>query len=75
LVPGYTDDENDLRIAADLIGDLKNVEKIEVLAYHNMGSYKWEKLGEKYPLEGVESPGEKQVEKAKSILESKWQRV
>jgi len=27
------------------------VEKIEVLPYHNMGAYKWEKLGQKYMLE------------------------
>lgn len=71
LVPGYTDGEDDLAAAADFIGELKNVKRIDVLPYHSMGEYKWEKLGEKYPLHGVESPSQEQVERAKKILESK----
>ncbi|MCX8132070.1 MAG: pyruvate formate-lyase-activating protein [Clostridia bacterium] len=72
LVPGYTDDESDLKAAAEFIGELDNIEKIEVLPYHNMGAFKWEKLGEKYPLEGIESPTEEQIQKAINILESRW---
>ncbi|MCX7921520.1 MAG: pyruvate formate-lyase-activating protein [Clostridia bacterium] len=71
LVPGYTDDEEDLRQAAEFLSELKTVEKVEVLPYHSMGEYKWKKLGEKYQLEGVESPTTEQVKKAKEILESK----
>ncbi|MDK2799369.1 MAG: pyruvate formate lyase activating enzyme [Clostridiales bacterium] len=74
LVPGYTDGEDDLAAAADFIGQLNNVERIDVLPYHSMGEYKWEKLGEKYPLKGVESPRQEQVEYAKKILESKLTR-
>lgn len=70
LVPGYTDGEEDLRPAAEFIRQLDTVEKIEVLPYHSMGAFKWEKLGQKYPLEGVESPTEEQVKRAKEILES-----
>jgi len=71
LVPGYTDDEDDLKMAADFIKKLKTVEKIEVLPYHNMGAYKWEKLGQKYMLEGVKGPSAQEVEKAKRILSGK----
>jgi len=69
LVPGFTDAEEDLRQAAEFIKQVKTVEKIEVLPYHSMGSYKWEKLGEKYRLEGVEPPSEGQVNRARAILE------
>ncbi|WHH60558.1 pyruvate formate-lyase-activating protein [Petroclostridium sp. X23] len=74
LVPGYTDGQDDLTAAADFIGQLNHVEKIDVLPYHSMGEYKWDNLGEKYILHGVESPGAEQVENAKKILESKMKK-
>ncbi|WP_088036050.1 pyruvate formate-lyase-activating protein [Evansella clarkii] len=68
LVPGYTDDEQDLRKLGEFIGDLDNVEKIEVLPYHKMGVYKWKELGLQYELENVNSPSEEEVIKAKQLL-------
>ncbi len=69
LVPGYTDGQEDLNAAASLIGELNNVEKIEVLPYHPMGEYKWKELGEQYALKGVEAPTREEVERAQRILE------
>jgi len=69
LVPGYTDDEEDLKQTAEFISTLNNVQRIDVLPYHSMGEYKWEQLGEKYRLHGVESPDKKRVEWARNILE------
>ena len=43
LVPGWTDDINDLKKTREFIETLQNVKKIEILPYHNMGAYKWEK--------------------------------
>ncbi|MGI6777935.1 MAG: pyruvate formate-lyase-activating protein [Acetivibrionales bacterium] len=70
LIPGYTDLENDLYAAADFIKQLDNVKKIEVLPYHNLGEYKWEKLGDNYRLKGTQSPTPEQIEKANDILQS-----
>ncbi|AUS97484.1 pyruvate formate-lyase 1-activating enzyme [Clostridium thermosuccinogenes] len=71
LVPGYTDSEEDLRLAGEFIKQLKTVEKVEVLPYHNMGEYKWEKLGQEYKLKGVRSPTAEEVNRAVKILEGK----
>lgn len=71
LVPGLTDAEEDLRAAADVIGSLKTVKKVDVLPYHSMGAFKWEQLGKAYPLEGVKPPSEEKVKKAREILKSK----
>jgi pyruvate formate lyase activating enzyme len=68
LVPGYTDSEKDLLAATDFIKSLRNVQKIEVLPYHSMGSFKWEELGFSYPLKGVPSPSEQSIEKARRLL-------
>ena len=68
LVPGITDDETDLLKLKDFISSLKTVKKVELLPYHNMGKYKWEKLGLKYELENIRTATSDDVEKAKKIL-------
>lgn len=70
LVPGLTDSENDLKSAAKFIKTLQNVEKIEVLPYHDMGIWKWEKLGETYHLSGTNTPSEQSVKNACKLLNS-----
>lgn len=68
LVPGWTDDMDDLKQTRKFIETLTNVQKIEILPYHNMGAYKWEKLGMKYPLEGIKSPSQQSIETADKVL-------
>ena len=68
LVPGYTDDEQDLLKLKKFIKSLKTVENIQILPYHNMGKYKWEKLGLKYELENVRQANQDDVDRAKKIL-------
>ena len=70
LVPGLTDGEEDLRKTGDFIRSLGNVEKVEVLPYHDLGAPKWEALGLGYTLKGVASPTAEEVERARAILAS-----
>ena len=67
IVPGVTDDHKDLVELKNFISTLKTVQKVEFLAYHDMGKYKWEKLGISYPLEGVRVATQEDVERAKKI--------
>lgn len=69
LVPGYTDDEQDLIKLREFISTLKSVEKVEILPYHDLGKFKWEQLGEIYPLENVRTANNDDVIRAKRILE------
>lgn len=71
LVPGITDDEQDLLDLKDFISTLKSVEKVEVLPYHDLGKFKWEKLGCKYELEGYRTANNDDVKRAKKILNIK----
>ena len=68
LVPGYTDDEQDLVKLKGFINSLKTVEKVQILPYHSMGKYKWEKLQSKYELEDVRDANQEDVDRAKKIL-------
>ena len=69
LVPGYTDDEEDLKKLKEFLRTLKTVEKVQILKYHSMGTYKWEKMGLKYELDGVRDATIEDEERAKKILE------
>ncbi len=71
LVPGYTDNEQDLIKLREFISTLKSVEKVEVLPYHDLGKFKWEQLGEVYPLENVRTANNDDVKRAKEILKIK----
>lgn len=69
LVPGYTDDENDLLKLKDFIKSLKSVERVEILPYHNLGEYKWKELNLEYALKDVRQANIDDVTRAKKILE------
>ena len=68
LVPGITDNDEYLKKTREFIEKLSNVQRIEVLPYHSMGQHKFEALGIKYQLEGVESPTKERVDNAYDIL-------
>lgn len=56
LVPGITDDENDINQTAMFAARLGNVARVDVLPFHQLGRYKWKKLGISYALDEVEPP-------------------
>lgn len=68
LVPGITDDEEQLASLRKFIDTLKTVERVEILPYHTLGVFKWKELGIPYQLEGVEPPTEEQVKRVKELL-------
>lgn len=69
LIPGFTDSKEDLLKLKEFISNLKTVEKVELLPYHDMGKYKWERLNLPYELENVRNATSIDIEKAKEILE------
>jgi pyruvate formate lyase activating enzyme len=64
LVPGLTDDTENIRSIATFAATLGNVERVEVLPFHQMGRYKWNKLGLDYKLADVQPPSVEQLESA-----------
>jgi pyruvate formate lyase activating enzyme len=63
LVPGVTDDENDINQTAMFAARLGNVARVDVLPFHQMGRYKWKKLGIDYALDDREPPAPWLVER------------
>jgi len=63
LVPGLTDDPDDIARIAQFTGELGNVERVDVLPFHQMGRYKWNELGLNYTLQDLAPPSEELVER------------
>ena len=64
LVPGVTDNADDIARNAAFAASLGNVERVDVLPFHQMGAFKWKRLKFDYKLEGVEPPTPEAVERA-----------
>ncbi len=68
IVPGVTDNEEDLKKLDAFIKTLKNVDRVEVLPYHTLGVPKYEKLGIPYRLEGVAPAEDSDKKRAEQLL-------
>jgi pyruvate formate lyase activating enzyme len=56
LVPGWSDDPREIDEIAGFAASLGNVERVDVLPFHQLGRFKWKELGLDYALEGLEPP-------------------
>ena len=63
LVPGLTDDAKDIAQIAEFTSGLGNVERVDVLPFHQMGRYKWDRLKLNYTLGSVQPPSTKLVDR------------
>jgi len=63
LVPGLTDDPEDIAGIAKFAAGLGNVERVDVLPFHQMGRFKWKELKVNYTLEDTQPPSPELVER------------
>ncbi|MDB9510265.1 pyruvate formate-lyase-activating protein [Kamptonema animale CS-326] len=71
LVPGLSSDPHNVEGLADFVASLKNIEKVEVLPFHQMGEYKWENLGYDYQLKETEPPTPELIQQTLEIFRSR----
>lgn len=69
IVPGLTDELAGLEQIGQFIQGMANVEKVELLPFHKMGEYKWERLGHSYKLSHVSPPTEEEMRAAYACIE------
>jgi len=70
LVPGLTDHPDDVAKVASFAGGLGNVERVDVLPFHQMGRFKWKELGLRYELEDVMPPSTAAAEEVCAVFRS-----
>jgi len=71
LVPGLTDDYDNVEKVADICAELRSLERVEILRFHQMGRDKWKKLGLEYRLENVEPPSAELAERVRGQFRSR----
>jgi pyruvate formate lyase activating enzyme len=75
LIPGYTAKQEYLEWLIRQFSGMQYLERVEILPYHQLGQYKWEALGGKYPLEDARENTAKEVEQARQLLEPHFKEV
>ena len=68
LVPGLTDDPVNIEKVARFVAPMKNVEWVEVLPFHQMGAFKWQRIVLEYQLSNTPTPTDAQVGAALEIF-------
>lgn len=56
LVPGLTDRTEDIGHLAMFAAEMGNVERVDILPFHQLGRFKWKELNLNYTLDGVQPP-------------------
>jgi len=69
LVPGYSDDEQDILQLAHFLEPMKMRQRLEILPYHTLGVHKYEGLGKSYKLADVKQNTAEQLNKAKQLFD------
>ncbi|WP_394130064.1 pyruvate formate lyase 1-activating protein [Shewanella maritima] len=68
VVDGFTQDEQSAIELAEFIKPMGNIEKVELLPYHQLGEHKWANYGEEYSLKDVKPPSTEVMDKIKAIF-------
>ena len=68
LVPGYTDSKANIEASGQFLSHI-GVSRVDVVPYHQLGVGKYERLGKKYALSGVEAMSDERTEICMQILE------
>jgi pyruvate formate lyase activating enzyme len=75
LVPGVTDDPENVERIAKFVAPMKNVEWVEIQPFHQLGAFKWKALGLDYPMANGTAPSPVLVERVRDQFRSAGCRV
>lgn len=74
ILPGWTDSYEDLKQMSRFIRELPQVERVDLLPYHSLGSHKWKLLGLEYSLHEVKPPSSTHLQELARLVSSLSQR-
>jgi pyruvate formate lyase activating enzyme len=68
IIPSINDTQEELERLGKFCAGLKNLDHIQLLPYHRLGTATYEKLGRPYLLGDVKTPTQAQMERCKQII-------
>ncbi len=69
VVPGFNDTAEEIRAIAKFAATLPGVKEHHLLPYHRLGQDKYDGLGRKYSLDGIQPPPQEKMEYLLSVAE------
>ncbi len=75
VVPDLTDNLDNIKALSNHLDNYPNISRIEPLAFHKMGEYKWEEMGEEYKLADTKEPEKELMEQVRDILATNGKKV
>jgi len=66
LVPGLSDNAEDIDSLASFAEELGNIQRVDILPFHQMGRFKWTRLQLSYSLNDVAPPSSELVERVRN---------
>ncbi len=70
IIPNLTDDVENVRKIAELISELENVERYDLLPYNPLVKSDYENIDKNYPLKDIDEPKSEKMDKLKEIAKS-----
>jgi pyruvate formate lyase activating enzyme len=70
LVPGLTDGHDNVVGLARFVATLSNVERLEIVPFHQMGRQKWADLGIPYRLSDTKPPAPEELQRVQDLFEA-----
>ena len=61
IIPGINDAKEKILRSTKFLTEIKNITRVELLPYHNLGKSKYVRLGMEYQLNDLEPPGKEQM--------------
>jgi len=68
IIPGWNDDETNLMGLGQILSKVPQVQRVEILGYHNLAEDKYRRLGIPFPLAGTEQPDKEKLDQCADIL-------
>ena len=68
LIPGYTDSKENIEASGQFLSRI-GISRVDVVPYHQLGMGKYERLGKKYALSGVEAMSDERTEICMQMLQ------
>jgi pyruvate formate lyase activating enzyme len=72
VIPAINDDMDEMKAVFDFVKDLKNIETVHLLPYHNIQTEKYKKIGKEYELSEISSEESPNMNKIKNLFDAKF---
>ena len=71
VIPGLTDSEDNLANTVEMLSRLRNVERVDLMAFHHYGGVKYTQLEMPYKVASIQSPDKERMEEAVLIFKNR----